>query len=218
MYDVANGAYHRLWSTDPAYTGGLSRWEHHQYQAMLRAGADGAVTERSRLRAKAKELKDADQNVPAMAFRARANIMALIESEEIRRASGAHGRKPGFGMLPELHTLTGVGGEGRADVPAMPPQPANKARPTPQGYTAPERPDDYGTASIPREGAPGMDPQAASADLPDSPGGQPAPGTPPGKAEGGRQRSRWDFDDDDLGDRDDHLDGDDDDQADADTV
>lgn len=43
VLDEETGKYHPMWSTNPRYTGGLSRWEHRQYSAMVRAGKGGGI-------------------------------------------------------------------------------------------------------------------------------------------------------------------------------
>lgn len=87
-----------MWSTNPQYTGGLSRWEHHQYVEMMRKRkgpgqrdtrkeAQGAQNdfEREIMATKAKYLSDFDHKRPDMPLRASAIGTALAECEEHRQ-------------------------------------------------------------------------------------------------------------------------------------
>lgn len=145
VLDDETGEYHPMWSTNPRYTGGLSRWEHHQYCAMVRAGKGGAVSDREWIAEKGKAIVAFDTEMPKADFSARENMGALLEREDIRRKSGARANDPLFGQLPEIGLVTRIGGEGRADTPAPPPQ-SNLRNPKEQPR-APERDGDYGFAS-----------------------------------------------------------------------
>lgn len=130
VYDEANGVYHEMWSTDPGYTGGLSRWEHHAYQKLLRQGGAGATTKRDRLRSKAKHLDKMHKTLTGKSFREREHDFGLLEAEE-RRQSGARAANPDCARVPELGLATGIGGLDRKDIPIPPFQ--GKAADTPEG-------------------------------------------------------------------------------------
>lgn len=150
VLDEETGKYHRMWSTNPRYTGGLSRWEHQQYCEMIRAGKGGAISERDRLAFKANKIVAFDQDLPKASFSARENMVALMQKEDIRRKSGARGSDPLFGQLPEIGLVTELGGQDRADRPEPPPQPQErKPKSEPK---APKRTSDYGYASVTRDG------------------------------------------------------------------
>ena len=159
IFDPETGSYHGMWSTEPEYTSGLSRWEHHQYREMIRAGKGGAVTEESRLLAKGRSLIEGERDLPSLPFRERATAAALTEAEGYRRASGARARRPGFAEVPELGLEMTPGGEGRLDRPTSPPQPSRGGRAGRKGAgertaasrRAPRREKGYGQASLPRE-------------------------------------------------------------------
>lgn len=142
VLDETTGKYHAMWSTNPRYTAGLSRWEHAQYCAMLKAGKGGAISENARLALKAKSLIAFDQDMPNAEFRARANMVALMEAEEVRIASGARASKPDYASVPELGIPTIIAGEDRADTPRPPPQPPTKSAKRTPG--APKRAAGYG--------------------------------------------------------------------------
>jgi putative transposase len=191
VLDDETGEYHPMWSTNPRYTGGLSRWEHHQYCAMIRAGKGGATSDRDWIALKAQRIVAFDTEMPKADFSARENMAALIEREDIRRKSGRRANDPLFGQLPEIGLVTNLGGVGRADTPEPPPQKIE--RQPKQQPSAPKRDGDYGfssTADITRG-----DP--APADLGDeTPDGDDYPGI---DAAGGvrREPGLWDDDEGD---------------------
>lgn len=159
VFDPETGTYHEMWSTEPEYTSGLSRWEHHQYLAMMRAGGNGAITEENRLLQKGRSLRAQDEILPTLPFRERAVGAALVEGESYRRASGARAKRAGFADVPELGATMSAGGGDREDMPTTPPQPATK-RGTRTGrgsikprHRAPPRDPQYGRASRPRPDA-----------------------------------------------------------------
>ena len=145
VLDDHTGEFHPMWSTNPSYTGGLSRWEHHQYCAMVRAGKGGAMSDREWIAMKAKAIVAFDTEMPKADFSARENMAALLEREDIRRKSGVRSNDPLFAQLPEIGLVTELGGKNRADVPTPPPQ--TQQRKAKAQVMPPKRPNDYGYAS-----------------------------------------------------------------------
>jgi hypothetical protein len=121
VFDEENRDYFPMWSTDPGYTGGLNRWEHHLYQKHMRSGGGGSGTKRDRLRNKAKYLDERQKTLTGRSFRERGETVELLEAEE-RRLSGRLGRTLGRVMVPELNIPTKVDGTKREDVAMPPPQ------------------------------------------------------------------------------------------------
>ena len=127
VYDEENREYVPMWSTDPGYTGRLSRWEHHVYQKALRKGQLGATGKRDRLRAKAKTLEQRQKTLTGKSFREREEVVELLEAEE-RRLSGKRGANPACAQVPELGIPTTVDDTTRGDIPTAPPQTREEAK------------------------------------------------------------------------------------------
>lgn len=121
VFDDVNRSYFPMYSTDPGYTGGLNRWEHHIYQKELRSGGHGAMTSRQRLLNKSKYLEKRQQNLTGLKFRDREAPIELLEAEE-RRLSGKRAQNPGCAQVPELSIPTTIDGAKREDIPMPPPQ------------------------------------------------------------------------------------------------
>ncbi|WP_294338043.1 hypothetical protein [uncultured Sphingomonas sp.] len=119
VFDRENKEYVPMWSTDPGYTGGLNRWEHHAYQEALRKQRTGS--RRGRLRTRGEYLEARQKTLSGKAFRERLEDVELLEAEE-RRLSGARGSNPACAMVPELHVATVIDGGDREDIPFPPPQ------------------------------------------------------------------------------------------------
>ena len=93
VIDDDTGEGFSMWSTNPGYTGGLSRWEHHQYQEMTRKRlGPGQVNlnqndvEREIMATKAKFLGEFDERRPKMTMQGSSLATALVECEERRQA------------------------------------------------------------------------------------------------------------------------------------
>lgn len=121
VYDEENREYFPMWSTDPGYTGGLNRWEHHAYQKALKAGKLGGRTRRDALRDRAAFLDKRQKSLSGLSFRDREEPIELLEAEE-RRLSGKRAANPGCAQVPELHIPTRIDGSDREDIPVPPPQ------------------------------------------------------------------------------------------------
>lgn len=119
VYDEVNKEYFPMWSTDPGYTGGLNRWEHHVYQKALR-NRKGA-TKHDKLRNKAIFLNERQRTLSGKSFREREEPVELMEAEE-RRLSGKRANNPGCAQVPELGIPTRIDGAKREDIPKPPPQ------------------------------------------------------------------------------------------------
>lgn len=128
LYDPERREYHRLYSTDPDYSAGLTRWEHHEYQRMLRAGKGGGTKPADRLRLRSRLLKAAETALPKQAFRARSATVALLEQEEMREAAGAFGRSAAYDEMLAAAIPTEPSGGLREDEPRAPPQTASARR------------------------------------------------------------------------------------------
>ena len=155
VLDETTGKYHPMWSTDPDYTGGLSRWEHRFYYELLKRSDRGAARQKGRIKAKAKgdELKSYDQKIPDLSIRDRQRPFALIEAEEKRQAAieAAFDREgsPDREVAEELVSWkASPGGAGRQDLPTSPSQAREKdPRDEKRAPQPPKRPSDYGFAS-----------------------------------------------------------------------
>ncbi len=135
VYDEENREYFRMWSTDPGYTGGLTRWEHQIYQKALRSA--GGRTKRNAQRERAKFLNERQRTLTGKSFRERAADVELLEAEE-RRLSGRRGLNFDCATVPELGIRTHIDGAGREDLPMPPPQ---KRDPAP-AFDTPDGADD----------------------------------------------------------------------------
>lgn len=176
ILDETTGKYHPMWSTDPDYTGGLSRWEHRFYYDLLKRSDRGSARQKGRIKAKAKgdELKSYDEKIPDLSIRDRQRPFALIEAEEKRQAAieAAHDRdlRPNPAVAEELVSWkASPGGADRQDLPNPPSQAREKdPRGDKQAPKPPKRPSDYGLASTadltrpagPSEDHPFADPSA----------------------------------------------------------
>ncbi len=121
VFDEENKEFFPMWSTDPLYTGGLNRWEHHIYHSLLRSGAGSSQTKRDRSRIRAKQLNDSQKTLSGKSFREREAPVELLEAEE-RRQSGKRGFNLNCAQVPELHIPTHIDGAQRNDVAKPPPQ------------------------------------------------------------------------------------------------
>lgn len=155
ILDESTGKFHRLWSTVPHYTGGLTRWEHAEYRKYCRDGSGETISELERLRAKSKHIVGFDDAMPKAAFQARERMAALLEGEEARAAAGVRGRNPNYGRLPECGLVADVGGVNREDRATPPPgtrDPEDRNEehpPVKRDHLAPPRPPGYGMAFSP---------------------------------------------------------------------
>lgn len=154
VLDETTGEYHPMWSTDPDYTGGLSRWEHHQYYSYLSAQNKGRARQKARIAVKAKrdKLRSFDDEFYKLSIRNRAVPAALMDAEERRAevlaAQDASKSKSLAAAADELAWTVTVAAKDRQDAPQPPPQ---KGRNTTgrkrRENRPPTRPDDYGLAS-----------------------------------------------------------------------
>lgn len=89
VLDETTGEYHPMYSTDPEYTGGLSRWEHHLYRDYLKADGRGSARQAGRVAAKAKRdvLRNFDAELAKMGMRERGVAAALMEAEAARQST-----------------------------------------------------------------------------------------------------------------------------------
>lgn len=148
VLDVHNNRFVTLYSTQPGYTGMLSRWEHDQFRKMARARGEKFDTEGQRIRSRIQSLRSIDVNAPKESLRRRNAMHALYECEQVRRLSGQRAKSPRFEHdLPEdffpMTSATGL----RRDVPAPPPGPAKTETRAAKRHPAPPRPTDYYTGS-----------------------------------------------------------------------
>lgn len=116
----------KLLSTQPSYTGLLSRWEHDEYRRMAKIRGEKYDTEGQRVAARVRSLEQIDKEAPRAAFRRRNKMFALAHSEEVRQLSGARTKRPGFLTLPEHFTIVQTSTVMRGD-PGRPPAGAKAA-------------------------------------------------------------------------------------------
>lgn len=121
VFDEVNEDYFPMWSTDPGYTGGLNRWEHHIYMKELRLSGAGGTKSRNRVQAKAKHINERQRILSGLSFRDREKPMEILEAEE-RRLSGKRADNPQCAQVPELGIPTVINGGKREDIPLPPPQ------------------------------------------------------------------------------------------------
>lgn len=149
--DEHSGEWHEMWSTDPSYTGGLSRWEHHHYMDWLASQNRGRKRQRARVDAKTKRdaLLEFDDELSELGIRPRGKRFALIEAEERRRHEldtfddiGDHPEDPAV----RSWTMTPAGAD-RNDIPTPPPQPPRNTGRRRREHEPPARSEDYGLAS-----------------------------------------------------------------------
>jgi hypothetical protein len=137
LYDPEGRTYHRLHSTEPDYTAGLTRHEHHEYRRMLAVKAGGSKRKANALRRRAVLLKQIEDELPKQSFRARAAGVAVLEQEEARMASGHLGRTAAYDRLLVPIVPTDPTGEDREDEPVPPPQPSRPLKTRPESDIGP---------------------------------------------------------------------------------
>lgn len=153
VLDETTGKYHPMWSTDPDYTGGLSRWEHRFYQKLLKSRNGGSARQKGRIAAKAKQdrLAAFDDELWKMGMRERSKVCALIAAEEKRAeaiadAEAARGDGAKRGASVPSRSMTPAGAN-RKDIPKPPPQSRGSVKRKRRQHTPPRRGKDYGSAS-----------------------------------------------------------------------
>lgn len=129
VLDETTGKYHPMWSTDPDYTGGLSRWEHRFYQKLLKSRNGGSARQKGRIAAKAKQ--------------DRLEVCALIAAEEkraeaIANAEAARGEGAKGGASVPSRSMTPAGAN-RKDIPKPPPQSRGSVKRKRRQHTPPRR-------------------------------------------------------------------------------
>lgn len=156
ILDVVTGKYHPMWSTDPEYTGGLSRWEHHHYLSYLTADGRGSKRQKGRVAAKAKSevLKGFDDDLYKSGIRARAVPAGLIDGEarrEARLAEAAAEQEAAQakieGEITENCWEVEMSGSDRKDLPRPPPQDGRRSPRKRRVHAPPKRGEDYGMAN-----------------------------------------------------------------------
>lgn len=128
LYDPEHRKFHRLYSTDPDYSAGLTRFEHREYHRMLRAGKGGGTKPVDKLRKRNELLQEIEDTLPERAFRARSAGAALLQHDQMRRAAGKLGRSPAYDALLAQVLATEPSGAERKDEPKPPPQKRDRHR------------------------------------------------------------------------------------------
>lgn len=153
VLDKTTGKYHPMWSTDPDYTGGLSRWEHRFYLKLLKARNGGSARQKGRIAAKAKQdrLTAFDDELWKMGMRERSKASALIAAEEkrakeIAEAEATQNEESEGGTSVRSWSMTPAGAN-RKDIPRPPPQSRGSVKRKRREHTPPRRDNDYGSAS-----------------------------------------------------------------------
>src|SRR3546814_129000 len=118
-----------LYSTQPTYTSGLSRWEHAEYGRLARLRNEEFKTEEQRCRSRLKSLDVIDKEAPKLAFKSRAKLAALRDSEQVRILSGARARN-GIAKCPGVspHISGASFGDLRRSPESPPPGPRSEER------------------------------------------------------------------------------------------
>ena len=165
VIDDETGKGFSMWSTNPQYTGGLSRWEHHQYHEMMRKRlGPGQINlsqndvEREIMATKAEFLSDFDNLRPKISLRKSETATALVECEEHRQAQLADAENksksqrnhagPANPIVPAItrESVRIPAGANREDEPCPPKQTrgSKNKEPWPE---APPRTEDFGVCS-----------------------------------------------------------------------
>lgn len=159
ILDSFTGRYHRFYSVDPGYTGGLSFWEHNEYRKMLGNDGRGPKVDKTRILAKSKRkaLRAHDSELDSMGFKSRATPTGLLECEERRQKEIESADLPFAETASPNPIPINITSQNRSDIPKPPPQPRNGD----EGASAvgvarkqggkkkqgPKRSDDFGNAS-----------------------------------------------------------------------
>ena len=128
VLNEARGEWVRLWSTEPDYTQGLSRWEHHEYRRLAKERGERLDVPGSQAAARRRTLAQLEANLPNMGFRQRAGLAVFKDCEQVRFLSGARGAR-GTPQLPRPEPGIAVGaeptrpgGRGSGPKPTRPPE------------------------------------------------------------------------------------------------
>ena len=142
VYDPEALGFITLRSTQPAYTGMLTKWEHDQYKALAKRRKEQFKTEDQRIRSRTRSLAEIDRLAPEVSFQARAAMVALYANEKVRRLSGAKGETKGYVCpIPEMFFEIEPATELRQDLATPPPGAVNP--PPKKKHFAPERIDGF---------------------------------------------------------------------------
>lgn len=140
VHDPEANGYVTLYSTQPVYTGMLSRWEHREYRRQAKARRERFGTEAQRLRSRARTLRKIDEVAPQLAFRRRNAMAALYEHDEVRRLSGARAATGLDARVPEQFFEVAPMTSMRTDVPRPPPGAKTGGTDGAKRHPAPKRP------------------------------------------------------------------------------
>lgn len=88
IYDDHAGVWVALPSTQPAYTAGLSFWEHQMYAAAAKKRNEPFSSAQTRLRSKTETRRLHEEMLPKAKFRSRAKMAALAMSEKVAELNG----------------------------------------------------------------------------------------------------------------------------------
>ena len=114
VFDEHDGEWVALPSTQPAYTKGLSFWEHEQYSAAAKHRREQFGSERARLASKNETRRLMEEMLPKAAFRRRAAMASLALAPHVNALNG----KPI--VLPEgVEVASQTVIEGRRDDPTL---------------------------------------------------------------------------------------------------
>lgn len=137
VLNEARGEWVRLWSTEPDYTQGLSRWEHHEYRRLAKERGERLDVAGSQAAARRRTLAQLEANLPKMTLRQRAGLAVFKDCEQVRFLSGARAAR-GTPQLPRPES--DVAGE-------APSTPRRGQGVDPQPTGAPERRPEPGPAA-----------------------------------------------------------------------
>jgi hypothetical protein len=129
VYDFERKKYVPVESTEPGYTKFLSRWEHTEFKRMMEAATPRRLTELEKMRLRAERLRQVAADLPKQNMKAAAKTAALLERDEVRRASGARVHMADYDPAGLHGIMATSGSDMRTDEPRPVHVPASPRRP-----------------------------------------------------------------------------------------
>lgn len=120
VFNSARGEFVELFSTEPTYTGGLSRWEHAEYRKLARERGEKFQNERQRCHSRLRSLEFIAKEAPSLPFRQRKNLAALLDCEVLRSKRGRAAQQ----QMP--YSSDGILSQLRRKAEGPPPGPKNQ--------------------------------------------------------------------------------------------
>ena len=88
VYDEEDGVWVPLRSTQPAYTAGLSFWEHQQYTLAAKRRREDFGSERAKLASKSETRRQIEEMLPTAAFRRKSAMTSLALASQVQKLNG----------------------------------------------------------------------------------------------------------------------------------